>query len=333
MPSPLTSIVRRTTESVLNILTCPTHERYEEGLAKTGHNFFAIPGKHIKKWNEDFAKKPDNYHILPNQGLPHWLEIDLVLSQQKFGQYQLLAPIAKQLNVPLISLEHTLPVPQWTQLQLQQLQNMRGDINLFISDYSIGEWGWEDRGDTFVIHHGVDTKTFSPWWENDNAEQNNRALSIVNDWIGRQWCCNFTGWQRVTQKPPALPTRVRGDTKGLSTATKSLSELVKEYHDSTVFFNTSVISPIPTVVLEAMSCGLPVVSTATCMIPEVIEHDVNGLLSNDENELRKYLEMLLEDETLRRTLGEEARSTIEERYSQERFIRDWNHIFEEAMNG
>ena len=55
MLSPITSIIRAATrkkEDKLNILTFPTHERYESMLAKTGHNFYAYRAEGIKDWNE-----------------------------------------------------------------------------------------------------------------------------------------------------------------------------------------------------------------------------------------------------------------------------------------
>ena len=39
---------------------------------------------------------------------------------------------------------------------------MRGNINIFISEYSIGQWDWEQKDDTFVIHHGINSDLFKP---------------------------------------------------------------------------------------------------------------------------------------------------------------------------
>jgi len=83
--------------------------------------------------------------------------------------------------------------------------------------------------------------------------------------------------------------------------------------------------------MEAMACGCAIVSTNNCMIPEIIEHGKNGLLSNDPNELRQFLEMLLNNPELARKLGDEARKTIVEKFGLERFIENWNDLLYDTV--
>ena len=65
--------------------------------------------------------------------------------------------------------------------------------------------------------------------------------------------------------------------------------MVEEYNKCSVYLNTTTLSPIPMSLLEAMSCGCAIVSTSTCMIPEVIDNGKNGYISNDEEELKMYV--------------------------------------------
>ena len=110
-----------------------------------------------------------------------------------------------------------------------------------------------------------------------------------------------------------------------------MEELVNEYASSQVYLNTTTVSPIPTSLLEAMACGCAVVTTATCMIPDVVKHGENGMISNNESELRSYIEELLSNEDLRNELGKNARQTIVEQFSEESFLKNWNRIFDEAF--
>ncbi len=86
---------------------------------------------------------------------------------------------------------------------------MQGDINVFISDYSKGEWGFNDVPNSTTVNHGIDTDLFTP----GNLERKPHILSVCNDWIGRDWCCGFKIWERVANGLPVFPV---GETKGFS---------------------------------------------------------------------------------------------------------------------
>jgi hypothetical protein len=241
-----------------NILTFPTHERYETSLCKTGHEFYSLNIQNMKKWNSDQTPIPANYHILPENQICDYLNYDFILVQSKFGQFQLAKDINQQLSLPIVCLEHTMPIPNvMDQSQVQQMRSMSGDLNVFISNFSKKQWGM----DGLVVHHGVDTNTFS---QNDSVK-NDCVLTVANDFINRDYCLNYSGWKRITN---GMKTRLIGDTKDLSKPAKSVEDLVSEYNSCSVYFNSSTFSPIPTSLLEAMACGCAVVSTATCMIPD-----------------------------------------------------------------
>ena len=83
--------------------------------------------------------------------------------------------------------------------------------------------------------------------------------------------------------------------------------------------------------MEAMACGCAVVSTETCMIPEIIKHGENGLISNDPQQLKKHLDTLLKDEEMAAELGKNAQKTIQEQYSLPSFVDNWNNLFYSAI--
>jgi glycosyltransferase involved in cell wall biosynthesis len=63
------------------------------------------------------------------------------------------------------------------------------------------------------------------------------------------------------------------------------------------------------------------------MIPEIIENGVNGFISNDEEELKEMLVELLNNAELAKEVGEQARKTILEDFSEDRFVNEWNRVF------
>jgi hypothetical protein len=201
---------------------------------------------------------------------------------------------------------------------------LKGNKNVFISEYSRAKWGWnEDEAD--VIHHGVDTDLFNDY-EQDRLC---RILSVCNDWINRDEPCGFSFWKEACNTLPVFPV---GDTPGLSKPAETVEQLVEFYNTSQVFANTSLVSPVPTSLLEAMSCGCCCVSTDTCMIPEIIKDGYNGFLVKTPYEMRKKLEVCLSDPDLCKEIGKNARKTILERFSLQQFIDNWNSLFEEASH-
>jgi glycosyltransferase involved in cell wall biosynthesis len=305
-----------------NILTFPTHERYETQLSKTGHNFYSFHLKDSKKWNSQQVVVPTNYHILPEGDLCSYINYDFILSQSKFWQYQVAKQIQQSLKIPIISLEHTLPTPQTLSIaNIEAMKNMVGDINVFISEYSANQWGITNNLE--IIHHGIDTNQFTDL----KIDREDYVLTVANDFVNRDYCLNYKGWSRVTKN---IKTKLVGDTKGLSEPAESTEALVLEYNKCAVYFNSSTLSPIPTSLLEAMSCGCAVVSTANCMIPEIIQNGVNGFISNDETELRSKIEYLLYNKEAREQIGKAARQTILEKFPETSFINKWNTIFDTA---
>jgi glycosyltransferase involved in cell wall biosynthesis len=69
---------------------------------------------------------------------------------------------------------------------------------------------------------------------------------------------------------------------------------------------------IPVVLMEAMSAGLPVVSSRISGIPELVHDGVNGLLTEpfDTSQIADALERLARDPALRDRLGTAARATV-----------------------
>lgn len=330
MASAVGSILRQATRQPgepLNILTCCTHESYESALAKTNARFYAFRTPQVKDWDQTYRPLPNNYSLLnPERGMrqiPPDIEFDLVLSQNKFGQYQLLSGLARQLHLPLVTVEHTEAYPTWMPQMREQLRRMRGDIDVFISDYSRKVWGWGE--DAVVIEHGIDAQLFSP--NEKLVKKKNHALSVVNDWVNRDYPCGFTFWREATQ---GLPVFVVGKTPELSNPARSVAELVMRYREARLFVNTSAFSPIPTSLLEAMSCGLPCVSRPTGMIGEIIVHGENGLLAENPTDMRKLVEEVLHNDDLARRLGQNARRTIAERFSMGRFVSQWEEVFRRA---
>lgn len=73
-------------------------------------------------------------------------------------------------------------------------------------------------------------------------------------------------------------------------------------------------------IVEAMAHGLPVVVLRNVAGSSPVRHGINGFIADDANEFAGYCLRLWHDPDLCRTLGEEARRTIAEHYSEQALL-------------
>jgi len=86
---------------------------------------------------------------------------------------------------------------------------------------------------------------------------------------------------------------------------------------------------IPLTLLEAMGCGLPVISTKVGRAPEIIQDGVNGRLTPmaDPQALAAAILELYREPEKRRQWGEEARRTVLEKYTLEHFLEQFAALY------
>jgi glycosyltransferase involved in cell wall biosynthesis len=94
--------------------------------------------------------------------------------------------------------------------------------------------------------------------------------------------------------------------------------LFEQYQQATVFalpcrvLDDGDRDGIPNVLMEAMACGVPVVTTGISGITELVHDDSNGLIVEPDRpvELADALHRLIKDPGLAKELGQEGRRTI-----------------------
>lgn len=69
--------------------------------------------------------------------------------------------------------------------------------------------------------------------------------------------------------------------------------------------------------LSYMACGVATIMSNVGVNPEIIEHEKNGLLADTTENWISALSMLIDNDELRKKLGEEGRKTVVEKYSVE----------------
>jgi len=147
------------------------------------------------------------------------------------------------------------------------------------------------------------------------------ALARLQD-AGADFSCRIFGdgplRAELTELRDTLGLRERVELVGARSSEQVRSAL----GDADVFVLTPRVTAdgdrdgIPNVLVEAMACGLPGVTTSAGGVTELVRHDVNGLVARpgDVAGIADSVDLLLRDPALRRRLGPAGRTTVERDY-------------------
>lgn len=101
---------------------------------------------------------------------------------------------------------------------------------------------------------------------------------------------------------------------------------------SDVFFLPSYSEGMPMSILDAMSYGMPIVSTLVGSIPEVVREGQNGYLfiPGDTDGMAKALVNILQDDNLRKQLGRASADIVAAEYSLDKHVEKLEEIYVEC---
>jgi glycosyltransferase involved in cell wall biosynthesis len=113
----------------------------------------------------------------------------------------------------------------------------------------------------------------------------------------------------------------------------SRRHLIQLYQNASVCVIPSHYEGLPTVMLEAMACGVPVVATNIGGHVDVISHGTNGYLvpAGSPKSMANTISMLLKSQELRAKIGRAARCTIEEKYTWDRISERMMHCYDRVL--
>lgn len=190
-----------------------------------------------------------------------------------------------------------------------------------------------------LIPNGVETGRFKPV---DRSENPVVKILFIGRLIPRK------GFQRVVQALPKVrkltdqPFEV--EVVGTGTFREELDDMAAElgvsdliryvgtvpydkleraYQYADIFVLTSLSEGMPSVILEAMGCGLPVLASNVGGNNEIVEEGENGFLieGDDIDRLANNLASLINDRELRERMGSKSREMARE--------YDWSNIMEQ----
>lgn len=181
-----------------------------------------------------------------------------------------------------------------------------------------------------VIHNGIDLDVFKPTpstWKEDHGITKPMILACASRWDQRK---GYADVLKIAEILPEYQVVIVGidnkQAKKLSSnivgiqRTNSIQDLVKIYSAADVFINTTYEDNYPTVNLEALACGTPVITYDTGGSPEIID-EKNGVVvpKGDINELKNAISSKIENVLMSNT-NVVIRSTVQAFSKDERFF-------------
>jgi glycosyltransferase involved in cell wall biosynthesis len=103
------------------------------------------------------------------------------------------------------------------------------------------------------------------------------------------------------------------------------NKLIDLYRNSILFVFPSYHEGLPTVILEAMACGIPTIASNVGGIPWIITHEEDGVLipPKDPSILADAICLLIKDPQRLKFMGKQARQTIVDRFAWDIISRNY----------
>ena len=104
------------------------------------------------------------------------------------------------------------------------------------------------------------------------------------------------------------------------------------FNQAKLFVLPSLYENHPKSLIEAMSCGLPVLGADSPGIRDIIQHGVNGWLCDTDSEsIRISIEYMLNNQNLCKKLGNNARTFVIKHFSLEQIVEKELELIKEIV--
>lgn len=205
-------------------------------------------------------------------------------------------------------------------------------LESFLSDYEIR-----------VINNGIDLEKFKP---NKLEEVQNKyhlykpyILGVANVWTRKKGLNDFTKLRALLDRRMDIvllglnKTQIRYLPDGMTglTRTENTEELAALYSGADAFVNPTYVDNFPSVNIEALACGTPVITYKTGGSPEAID-DNTGIIveKGDILGLKDAISAILSSED--RYTPERCRNRAEKYFSSEKMCRDYLNLYEQVLD-
>ena len=183
-----------------------------------------------------------------------------------------------------------------------------------------------EPGLIWYVPNGVEEQFFIP---RTFPEKTLCELLYVGTWLDRKGVYYLAeAFGLVAKRIPGIRLTVAGSSVSAEQVKKMFASELRDqvhvtpfvkredipamYAGHDIFVFPSLVEGMPLTLLEAMATGMPVVTTNTCGMADVVENDMNGLLvpAADAETLSEGIERLCQSTDLRKRLGLAGQETM-----------------------
>lgn len=199
-----------------------------------------------------------------------------------------------------------------------------------------------------VIYNGIDADLFVPGQKPEHLKNVPTVVAAARIFELKDILTMIRSCAVVKQSIPNVRYLVYGDDHAVPEYTKECKKLIKELKLENNFFlagfhdkpqqlfcegDVSILSSIsegfPYTVLESMSCGVPVVATDVGGVTEALDSTCGFICKpKDYKALGQSIVTLLQDDVLRKTMGENARKKVIDNFTIDKFIKEYEMAYE-----
>ena len=179
--------------------------------------------------------------------------------------------------------------------------------------------------------------------------ENKKVIAVGRLTIVKNFASLIRAWNSVVKNHPDWSLEIYGDGAEYNNLLTLISNLKLEKHvflkghsynileemaNASIFTLTSAFEGFGLVIVEAMSCGLPVISyNCPCGPKDIISDGTDGFLVplNDEQCLAEKINLLIENEALRKQMSEAA-LIKSQKFTAKEVISIWMNLFNTLKN-
>ena len=189
-----------------------------------------------------------------------------------------------------------------------------------------------------VIHNGIDLNIFKVIPELKKTNGKFHILAVSNVWLADKGYYDIFKLRKMLpeeyeitmvglkkEQLNELPIGIRGIPR-----TQNVQQLVGLYNEADVFINPTYADTFPTVNLEALACGTPVITYRTGGSPEAVDEKTGVVVEQgDVNALANAIKGMKAIPLS----SEDCRKRAEERFDKDKCFEEYVELYEHLLHG